>query len=74
MAKYAPKKIEFVFEQVKAKPEEIEQRLSDAFAILFEETLKSIKDDEEFRKEVEIKNAEDKLYKENSTKGWATLG
>lgn len=46
MAKYTPKKIEFVFEQVEAKPEEIEQRLSDAFAILFEEVLKSIKEEE----------------------------
>jgi len=71
MARYAPKKIGVVFEQVEAKPEEIEQRLSDAFAILFEETLKSIKDEEEFRKEE--KNAKNKLYKENSAKGWATL-
>lgn len=73
MARYAPKKIEVVFEQAKAKPEEIEQRLSDAFSILFEETLKSIKDEEEFREEVR-RDAENKIYKENSAKGWATLG
>lgn len=74
MARYAPKKIEIVFEQVEAKPEEIEQRLSDAFAILFEETLKSIKDEEQFREEVTRKNAENKIYEENSAKGWTTLG
>ncbi len=41
---YAPKKIEVVFEQVEAKSEEMEQRLTDAYAILFEETLKFLKE------------------------------
>lgn len=44
---YTPKKIEVVFEQVEAKPEEIEQRLSDTYSILFEETLKFLREEKQ---------------------------
>lgn len=44
---YTPKKIEVILEQVEAKPEEVEKRLSDAYSILFEETLKFIKEEKQ---------------------------
>lgn len=45
MAKtYSPKKIEIVFEQVETTPEEVEKRVSEAYAILFEETIKYVKE------------------------------
>lgn len=51
---YRPKKIEVIWEQVETKPEEIEQRISEAYAILLEETLKFLKGGELiYGKEVE---------------------
>ncbi len=41
---YSPKKIQIVFEQVDTTPEEVEKRLSEAYAILFEETMKYLKE------------------------------
>lgn len=51
MAKnYSPKKIEIVFEQVETTPEEVEKRLSEAYAILFEETMKYLKEKKAMQK------------------------
>lgn len=41
---YAPKKIDLTYEEVKLPEEEYQQRLADAFDILFEETLKFVKE------------------------------
>ena len=37
--KYSPKKIDLVYEQVEIFPEELQDKLDDAFSILFDETL-----------------------------------
>ena len=48
MAKtYPPKEIEIIFEQVEAKPEEVEKRISEAYAVLFEETFRFLKEQKE---------------------------
>ena len=41
---YTPKKIEIVFEQVETAPEKVQQKVSEAYAILFEETMKYLKE------------------------------
>lgn len=41
---YAPKKIELQYEVIKLPKEELQDRLDDAFAILFEETWKYLKE------------------------------
>lgn len=44
MAKsYSPKKIDLIYEVVELSEEELQQRLDDAFDILFEETLRFLK-------------------------------
>lgn len=51
MAKnYSPKKIQIVFEQVETTSEEVEKRLSEAYAILFEETMKYLKEKKAMKK------------------------
>lgn len=48
---YSPKKIQIVFEQVDTTTEEVEKRLSEAYAILFEETMKYLKEKKAMEKD-----------------------
>lgn len=57
---YSPKKIEVIFEQVETTPEEVEQKVSEAYAILFEETMK-------YLKEKKVKKNNDSSLFNNST-------
>ena len=41
---YAPKEIDLTYEEVELTKEEYQQRIADAFDILFEENLKFIKE------------------------------
>lgn len=41
---YSPKKIEIIFEQVETTSEVVERKISEAYAILFEETMKYLKE------------------------------
>jgi len=59
---YSPKKIQIVFEQVDTTPEEVEKRLSEAYAILFEETMKYLKE----KKAMEKNNSK---FKNQTQKG-----
>lgn len=52
---YSPKKIQIIFEQVEITPEEVEKRLSEAYAILFEETIKYLQEKKVIEKENNFK-------------------
>lgn len=52
--KYTPKEIEVVFEQVEASSEEVQTRINHAFDVLFEATLRYLRQMKE--KEIKVKN------------------
>ncbi len=53
--------IEIVYEQIEVSPEESQQRLNDMFDVLFEETLKYLREKKKKEKEAKLIAKKDEL-------------